>query len=143
MFSPSQRRRIVFFIRNCSTGLGITDITMKNRPRRTRTKRTHQPENAGCVPQFKPVHHLLRPERFVRPSIPTATRDRVKAAAAKFNYLPSMIACTLQGERMQTIRVFLPEFGEGYRSQALSGVGDLLIREGYFYFTIHHRHKRS
>lgn len=76
-------------------------------------------------------------------SIPTATRDRVKAAAAKFNYQPSMIARTLQGKRMQTIGVLLPELGEGYHSQVLSGVGDLLIREGYFYFTVHHRHKKE
>jgi DNA-binding LacI/PurR family transcriptional regulator len=76
-------------------------------------------------------------------SIPAATRDRVKAAAAKFNYQPSMIARTLQGKRMQTIGVLLPELGEGYHSQVLSGVGDLLIREGYFYFTVHHRHKED
>ncbi len=68
-------------------------------------------------------------------SIPAATRERVKAAAAKFNYQPSMIARTLQGKRMQTVGVLLPELGEGYHSQVLSGVGDLLIREGYFYFT--------
>ena len=42
---------------------------------------------------------------------------------------------------MQTIGVLLPELGEGYHSQALSDVGDLLIWEGYFYFAIHHRHK--
>jgi len=76
-------------------------------------------------------------------SIPSATRDRVKAAAAKFNYRPSMIARTLQGKRMQTIGVLLPELGEGYHSQVLSGIGDLLIREGYFYFTVHHRHKQD
>ena len=76
-------------------------------------------------------------------SIPAATRERVKAAAAKFNYQPSMIARTLQGKRMQTIGVLLPELGEGYHSQVLSGVGDLLIREGYFYFTVHHRHKKD
>jgi DNA-binding LacI/PurR family transcriptional regulator len=76
-------------------------------------------------------------------SIPTATRDRVKAAAAKFNYQPSMIARTLQGKRMQTIGVLLPELGEGYHSQVLSGIGDLLIGEGYFYFTVHHRHKEE
>ena len=44
---------------------------------------------------------------------------------------------------MQTIGVLLPELGEGYHSQVLSGVGDLLIREGYFYFTVHHRHKQD
>jgi DNA-binding LacI/PurR family transcriptional regulator len=76
-------------------------------------------------------------------SIPEATRQRVKAAAAKFNYQPSMIARTLQGQRMQTIGVLLPELGEGYHSQVLSGVGDLLMREGFFYFTVHHRHKKE
>lgn len=76
-------------------------------------------------------------------SIPDATRQRVKAAAAKFNYQPSMIARTLQGKRMQTIGVLLPELGEGYHSQVLSGVGDLLMREGFFYFTVHHRHKEE
>lgn len=76
-------------------------------------------------------------------SIPDSTRQRVKAAAAKFNYQPSMIARTLQGKRMQTIGVLLPELGEGYHSQVLSGVGDLLMREGFFYFTVHHRHKKE
>ena len=76
-------------------------------------------------------------------SIPESTRVRVKAAAAKFNYQPSMIARTLQGKRMRTIGVLLPELGEGYHSQVLSGIGDHLIGEGYFYFTVHHRHKRE
>jgi len=76
-------------------------------------------------------------------SIPEPTRERVRAAAAKFNYKPSMIARTLQGKRMHTVGVMLPELGEGYHSQVLSGAGDLLIREGYFYFTVHHRHSRE
>lgn len=76
-------------------------------------------------------------------SIPETTRQRVKAAAAKFNYQPSMIARSLQGKRMQTIGVLLPELGEGYHSQVLSGVGDQLIRAGFFYFTVHHRHKKE
>ncbi|MBS1801023.1 MAG: LacI family DNA-binding transcriptional regulator [Acidobacteria bacterium] len=74
-------------------------------------------------------------------SIPEATRDRVRAAAKKFNYQPSMIARSLQGKRMQTVGILLPELGEGYHSQVLSGVGDLLMREDYFYFTVHHRHR--
>lgn len=76
-------------------------------------------------------------------SIPETTRARVKAAAEKFNYQPSMIARTLQGKRMQTIGILLPELGEGYHSQVLSGVGDLLMRENYFYFTVHHRHRKE
>lgn len=76
-------------------------------------------------------------------SIPEATRARVKAAAEKFNYRPSMIARTLQGKRMQTIGILLPELGEGYHSQVLSGVGDLLMQKDYFYFTVHHRHRKE
>ncbi len=76
-------------------------------------------------------------------SIPEATRARIKAAAAKFNYQPSMIARTLQGKRMQTIGVLLPELGEGYHSQVLSGVGELLMQKDYFYFTVHHRHRKD
>jgi DNA-binding LacI/PurR family transcriptional regulator len=76
-------------------------------------------------------------------SIPESTRARVKAAAEKFNYRPSMIARTLQGKRMQTIGILLPELGEGYHSQVLSGVGDLLMRKDYFYFTVHHRHRKE
>jgi DNA-binding LacI/PurR family transcriptional regulator len=74
-------------------------------------------------------------------SIPEPTRERIRAAAAKFNYHPSMIARSLQGKRMQTVGILLPELGEGYHSQVLSGIGDLLMQEGYFYFTVHHRHK--
>jgi DNA-binding LacI/PurR family transcriptional regulator len=74
-------------------------------------------------------------------SIPEATRNRVRRAAAEFNYQPSMIARTLQGKPMRTVGILLPELGEGYHSQVLSGVGDLLIESGYFYFTVHHRHK--
>ncbi len=76
-------------------------------------------------------------------SIPESTRARVKAAAAKFNYKPSMIARTLQGKRMKTIGVLVPILGEGYHSQVLSGLGELLMREGYFYFTVHHQHKKD
>jgi LacI family transcriptional regulator len=76
-------------------------------------------------------------------SIPESTRARVKAAALHFNYQPSMIARNLKGKRMQTIGILLPELGEGYHSQVLSGVGDLLMRKDYFYFTVHHRHRKD
>src|SRR5215469_15254927 len=76
-------------------------------------------------------------------SIPDATRARVKAAAEKFHYQPSMIARNLKGKRMQTIGILLPELGEGYHSQVLSGVGELLMQKDYFYFTVHHRHRKD
>ena len=74
-------------------------------------------------------------------SIPEATRERVRKAAALFNYQPSMIARTLQGKPMQTVGILLPELGEGYHSHVLSGIGDMLMRRNYFYLTVHHRHQ--
>lgn len=76
-------------------------------------------------------------------SIPEATRQRIRAAAAEFNYKPNMIARSLLGKPMRSIGILLPELGEGYHSQVLSGIGDLLMEEGYFYFTVHHRHKQD
>jgi LacI family transcriptional regulator len=35
----------------------------------------------------------------------------------------------------------VPELGDGYHTQVMSGIGDQLIQAGYFYFTAHHRHK--
>lgn len=76
-------------------------------------------------------------------SIPPATRERVKAAAKKFGYQPSMIARSLQGLRTQTIGIMLPELGEGYHSQVMSGAAEVLMKEGYFFFTAHHRHRKD
>ena len=76
-------------------------------------------------------------------SIPTPTRERVKAAARKFGYQPSLIARSLQGRKTRTIGVLLPELGEGYHSEVMAGVGDVLMSEGYFYFTAHHRHRKD
>ena len=76
-------------------------------------------------------------------SIPQATRERVRAAASKFGYQPSMIARSLQGLKTQTIGILLPELGEGYHSQVLSGAAEMLMKEGYFFFTAHHRHLKD
>jgi DNA-binding LacI/PurR family transcriptional regulator len=76
-------------------------------------------------------------------SIPEATRKRIRAAAAEFDYKPNMIARSLLGKPMRSIGILLPVLGEGYHSQVLSGIGDLLMEEGYFYFTVHHRHKEN
>ena len=76
-------------------------------------------------------------------SIPEATRERVRAAALHFNYQPSLVARLLQGKRSQTIGILLPELGEGYHAQVLAGAADVLMREGYFFFTAHHRHRKD
>ena len=76
-------------------------------------------------------------------SIPEGTRERIRAAAIEFNYKPNMIARSLLGKPMRSIGILLPVLGEGYHSQVLSGIGDLLMEEGYLYFTVHHRHLES
>lgn len=73
-------------------------------------------------------------------SIPESTRARVRAAAQRFNYQPSMAARMLKRKSTKTIGILLPELGEGYHAQVLSGAADVLMREGYFFFTAHHRH---
>jgi LacI family transcriptional regulator len=76
-------------------------------------------------------------------SIPQSTRDRIKAAAKEMNYHPSLLARSLRNRRTLTIGILVPELGDGYHSEVMSGVGDQLISAGYFYFTAHHRHQKS
>src|SRR6201997_4432019 len=74
-------------------------------------------------------------------SIPAETRERVRAAARKFNYQPSLLARSLRKRRSFTVGVLVPELGDGYHTMVMSGIGDHLMQEGYFYFSAHHRHK--
>jgi DNA-binding LacI/PurR family transcriptional regulator len=74
-------------------------------------------------------------------SIPYKTRERVRAAARKFEYQPSLIARSLRKQRSFTIGVLVPELSDGYHTHVMGGIGDVLMREGYFYFSAHHRHK--
>ena len=76
-------------------------------------------------------------------SIPQVTRDRIKAAAKEMNYHPNLVARSLRNRRTLTIGILVPELGDGYHTQVMSGIGDQLIMAGYFYFTAHHRHKPS
>ena len=76
-------------------------------------------------------------------SIPQATRDRIKTAAKQMNYQPSLLARSLRNRSTQTIGILVPELGDGYHTQVMSGIGDQLMSAGYFYFTAHHRHQPS
>ena len=76
-------------------------------------------------------------------NIPQATRDRIKAAAKELNYQPSLLARSLRNRRTLTIGILVPELGDGYHTQVMSGIGDHLIEAGYFYFTAHHRHRKN
>lgn len=76
-------------------------------------------------------------------AIPQATRDRIKAAARKFNYRPSLLARSLRNRKTQTIGILVPELSASYHTQVMSGIGDHLVGAGYFYFTAHHRHRQA
>jgi len=76
-------------------------------------------------------------------TIPQGTRDRIKAAAKELNYQPSLLARSLRNRRTLTIGILVPELGDGYHTQVMSGIGDHLMDAGYFYFTAHHRHRKN
>ncbi len=76
-------------------------------------------------------------------SIPQATRDRIKAAAKELNYHPSLLARSLRSRRTLNIGILVPQLGDGYHTQVMSGIGDHLMDAGYFYFTAHHRHRKD
>jgi LacI family transcriptional regulator len=74
-------------------------------------------------------------------AIPQETRDRVKAAAAKFDYRPSFYARSLRKRQTFSIGVLVPELSDSYSAQVLTGVEESLIEEGYFYLTASHRRR--
>src|ERR1700733_4332588 len=74
-------------------------------------------------------------------AIPQETRDRVKTAAAKFDYRPSFYARSLRKRQTYSIGVLVPELSDSYSAQVLTGVEESLIEEGYFYLTASHRRK--
>jgi len=74
-------------------------------------------------------------------SIPQETRDRVKAAAVKFDYRPSFYARSLRKRQTFSVGVLVPELSDNYTTLVLEGVEEYLIEEGYFYLTASHRRK--
>src|ERR1700721_2628611 len=76
-------------------------------------------------------------------SIPENTRNRVREAAKKFGYQPSLIARSLRGRRTKNNWVLPPELCDGYPTQVLSGAADVFMKEDFFFFTAHHRHKKD
>jgi DNA-binding LacI/PurR family transcriptional regulator len=74
-------------------------------------------------------------------SIPEATRERIRKAALKFNYQPSFLARSLRNRRTMTIGILVPVLADGYHAEVMTGIGDSLLDENYFYFIAHHRHR--
>jgi len=74
-------------------------------------------------------------------SIPQETRDRVQAAAKKFDYRPSFYARSLRRKQSFSIGVLVPELSDGYSVLVMDGIEEVLLEEGYFYLTASHRRK--
>jgi LacI family transcriptional regulator len=74
-------------------------------------------------------------------SIPQDTRDRVLAAAKKFDYRPSFYARSLRRKQSFSIGVLVPELSDGYSVLVMNGIEEVLMEEGYFYLTASHRRK--
>ena len=86
---------------------------------------------------------LVMNRSTVADSIPQETKDRIFAAARKFNYRPNFLARSLRSQRSFTIGVIVPEVSEGYSATVMSGVEDYLLQEGYFYLVASHRHRHD
>ncbi|HTD55399.1 MAG TPA: LacI family DNA-binding transcriptional regulator [Silvibacterium sp.] len=74
-------------------------------------------------------------------SIPQETRDRVMAAAKKFDYRPSFYARSLRRKQSFSVGVLVPELSDGYSVLIMDGIEEVLIEEGYFYLAASHRRK--
>jgi len=74
-------------------------------------------------------------------SIPQETRDRVLAAAKKFDYRPSFYARAMRQKQSFLVGVLVPELSDGYSVLVMNGIEEVLIEEGYFYLTASHRRK--
>ena len=69
------------------------------------------------------------------------TQQRVLHAAALHGYTANVVARSLRQKHTYTIGVIVPEISEGYSTAVLSGIEDELLKDGYFYFVVSHRHR--
>jgi LacI family transcriptional regulator len=76
-------------------------------------------------------------------SIPKATQERIRAAAAELNYRPNLLARSLRRGRSHTVGVLVPELSEGYTTLVLAGLEQGLLQAGYFYNIISHHHRED
>jgi DNA-binding LacI/PurR family transcriptional regulator len=69
------------------------------------------------------------------------TQERVLHAAAVHGYSANTVARSLRQKRSYTVGVILPEISEGYSTAVLGGIEDELLKDGFFYFVVSHRHR--
>ena len=142
---PSQPRVILKATSGCSDsserGVKSGDSMVQNKKGQ---KRSDKPVSLKILADYLglcPATVSLVLNNVPGRSIPQETRERVRAAARKFNYQPSLLARSLRKQRTFTVGVLVPELSDGYHTMVMSGIGDHLMQEGYFYFSAHHRHK--
>lgn len=73
--------------------------------------------------------------------IASETEKRVLHAAAQRGYSANALARSLREKRSYTIGIIVPEISEGYSTSVLSGAEDELLRDGFFYLVVSHRHR--
>ncbi|MGO8772639.1 MAG: LacI family DNA-binding transcriptional regulator [Terracidiphilus sp.] len=69
------------------------------------------------------------------------TQERVLHAAAVQGYTANSVARSLRQRRSYTVGVIVPEISEGYSTAVLGGIEDELLKDGFFYFVVSHRHR--
>jgi len=69
------------------------------------------------------------------------TQQRVLHAAAVHGYSANTVARSLRQKRSYTVGVIVPEISEGYSTAVLGGIEDELLKDGFFYFVVSHRHR--
>ena len=69
------------------------------------------------------------------------TQKRVLHAATIHGYSANTVARSLRQKRTYTIGVMVPEISDGYSTAVLSGIEDELLKDGFFYFVVSHRHR--
>ncbi len=65
------------------------------------------------------------------PKIPKTTKEKVRQAAKKFGYQPSMVARSLRSKKTQIIGLMLPSITNPFFPQIVKGVEDPALEEGY------------
>ncbi len=71
------------------------------------------------------------------------TQQRILHAAALNGYVANTMARGLRQKRTYTIGVIVPEISEGYSTTVISGIEDELLKDGFFYIVVSHRHRED
>ena len=72
-----------------------------------------------------------------RPSVNKRTKERVLAAAKKYNYIPNYIARSLATRKTETIGVVVPEITHSFFPEVIRGIEDATYSAGYHLILTH------